>query len=96
MKNEDMRYIYGDDDEEYIIDEQMETVKKKCKELMNDGISPKYIIGCIYGLYEDYVISEEQELELYQLVDPQDEYNEPSEYWWVIDGDNELAKCIGY
>lgn len=96
MKNEDMRYIYDDDEGEYITDEQMETVKRKCKELMNDRMNPKYIIGCIYGLYQDYVISEEQESELYQFVDPQDEYNEPSDYWWAIDGDNELARCIGY
>lgn len=96
MKNEDMRYIYDDNDEEYITDEQMEIVKEKCKELMNRGVSPKYIIGCIYGLYEDYTISEEQESELYQLVDPQDEYNETSDYWQAIDEDNELARCIGY
>ena len=96
MKNENMRYMYDDDDEEYITDKQMETVKEKCKELVNDGMSPKYIIGCIYGLYEDYVISEEQESELYQFVDPREEYNEPSDYWQAIDGDNELARCIWY
>ena len=49
MKNEDMCYIYDDEYEEYITDEQMETIKEKCKELMNDGTSSKYIIGCIYG-----------------------------------------------
>lgn len=81
---------------EYISDEQMRTVKQKCKELMNAGTSPKYVIGCIYGLFEDYIISEKQESELYQLVDPQELYNDVSDYWQEIDGDNELAKCIGY
>ena len=81
---------------EYITNEQMEIVKEKCKELTKDGISNKYIIGCIHGLYQNYLISEKQESELYQIVDPQDEYNEPSDYWQAIDGDNELERCIGY
>lgn len=96
MKNEDMHYIYDDDDEEYITDEQMETIKAKCKELLDQNTSPKYLVGCIYGLYENYIISEEQESELYQFVDPHELYNETSDYWWAIEGDNELAKCIGY
>lgn len=81
---------------EYITNEQMETIKAKCKELLDQNTSPKYLVGCIYGLFEDYIISEIQEAELYKLVDPDDLYNEPSEYWWNIEEDNELAKCIGY
>lgn len=84
------------DDDDYITEEQMKIIKAKCREELKKGTDPRYLIGCIYGLYEDYIISEKQESELYKLVDPEELYNEPSEYWWGIDGNNKLAKCIGY
>ena len=46
------------DDDDYITEEQMETIKAKCREELKKGTDPRYLIGCIYGLYEDYIISE--------------------------------------
>lgn len=39
------------------------------------------LLAGIYGLFQDYSISEEQEAELYGIVDPGELYNSPAEYW---------------
>lgn len=97
MKNEDMRYIYDDDDEKYITENQMNKIKLKCYEELKNATDPRYLIGCIYDLYQSYIISEEQETELYMLVDPREEYNNVSQYYEdIADSNNPLKECIGY
>ena len=83
-------------DEEYVYlsEEQMEKLKTKCKEELSNGRPIKYLVGCIYGLYQDYMLSDEQENELYQLVDPEEKYNKCSEYWSEIDDENILAEVL--
>ncbi len=53
------------------------------------------LVGFVYDLYQDYLISEEQELELYSLVDPYEDYNDCGGYWneWI--GENPLAEYLG-
>ena len=43
------------------------------------------IVAYIYDLYENYLISDEQESILYNLADPDEEFNTPSEYWNNLD-----------
>lgn len=43
------------------------------------------VVAYIYDLYEEYLISDEQESILYKLADPDEEYNTPSEYWNNLD-----------
>ena len=78
----------------YLSEEQMERLKAKCKEELSNGRPIKYLVGCIYGLYQDYVLSEAQESELYELVDPEEKYNECSKYWNEIEN-NTLANFLG-
>lgn len=44
------------------------------------GTAVKQIIACIYELFQDSMISEAQEEELYKLADPEEQFNSPSEY----------------
>lgn len=74
-----------DDEYEYITDEQFNTIKQIAKTELEKGTHPKFLIGCIYDLYQNYLISEEQEVELYYLVDPMQQYNNVSEYWEMVD-----------
>ena len=69
-------------------------VKKKLYQMIVSGVSIKTCLACIYDLYQDYRISEEQETELYYIADPKEEFNEVSEYYHNYDGDNPLRCCL--
>lgn len=83
-----------DDEFEYITNEQMKTIKQIIKAELENGTSPKFLIGCIYDLYQHYLISEEQEVELYYLVDPMQQYNNVSEYWELVDNNPLMNYCV--
>lgn len=57
-----------------------------------DYFSIPQVVGFIYGLFQDYQIHEPEELYLYKIVDPEEKYNEPSEYWNAWNYENPLAK----
>ncbi len=40
----------------------------------------------VHNLYQEWLISENQEVELYYIVDPDDEIDNPSELWYNTDG----------
>ena len=42
----------------YITNEQIKTIKQIIKTELENGTSPKFLIGCIYDLYQNYLISE--------------------------------------
>ena len=66
--------------------ETIEGLKGILSELLNKGTSIKDCVGYIYGLFQDYQLSEDQEVELYMFVDPDELWNSPSEYWNGQDG----------
>ena len=66
--------------------ETIEELKEVLFELLNKGTSIKDCVGYIYGLFQDYQLSEDQEVELYMFVDPDELWNSPSEYWNGQDG----------
>ena len=84
-----------DEEYDYISYEQMEIIKSKCKEELTLMTNPPYLLGCIHELYQEYIISEEQQMELYKYVDPDDNYNNIYKYYSQIDT-NVLKKAIGY
>ena len=43
------------------------------------------IVAYIYDLYEEYLISDEQESVLYRLADSEEKFNSHSEYWNNLD-----------
>ena len=42
----------------------------------------KDMVAEVHNLYQEYLISEKQEGELYKLVDPKDEVDNPAELWY--------------
>lgn len=74
--------INYDDDYEYLDDLKFEQLKVTILECKATGWFVKDILAEIYNLWQDYMLSDEQESELYKLVDPDDEYDSPGEYWW--------------
>lgn len=56
-------------------------LKERVKELMKE-YSIKDMVAEVYNLYQDYLINEKQEEELYRIVDPEDIENSPSELWY--------------
>lgn len=73
--------------------EQIEELKALLTGLLDKGTSIRDCVGYIYGLYQDYQLSEDQEMELYMFVDPDELWNEPSEYWRKQD-DNPLIDYL--
>lgn len=70
---------------------------EKLKQIIPD-ITKKYgiknVVAEIYNLYQDYLINEEQEEELYIFADPDGLYNSPSEYWFDDYGCLEMYKLM--
>lgn len=56
-------------------------LKKKVKELMKE-YSIRDMVAEVYNLYQEYLINEYQEEELYRIVDPEDIESSPSELWY--------------
>lgn len=71
---------------------QFKKVREKCKELLSAGTEIKNMVGFVYDLFQRYLISEKQEDELYNLVDPHEEFNECGEYWYEYEGENPLME----
>ncbi len=53
--------------------------------LSRNGMGKTLILGMIYGLYQDYQIDEDEESYLYHIVDPEDKYNDVSDYWRTLE-----------
>lgn len=59
-----------------------------------DYFSIPQVVGFIYALFQDYQIHEPEELYLYKIVDPEEKYNEPTEYWNAWNYENPLAENV--
>lgn len=79
---------------EYLCQEKFDAVKAKLTRMMADGWEIPKLVACVYDLFQDYIISEEQEIELYSLVDEDERYNDVGSYWWDIDYENPLLQVI--
>ena len=65
----------------------------KAKDLIeNQYYSVPQVIGFIHDLYQEGMINDPEEEYLYNLVDPEEEYNECYEYWCAWPYDNPLLK----
>ena len=62
----------------------------KVAELRKNGEDVKKILACIFDLYEEHEIDEEEEAFLYMIADPDEEFNCPGEYWMDMTYDNML------
>ena len=72
----------------------IEELKMILSDLLNRGTSIKDCVGFIYGLFQDYQLSEDQEVELYMFVDPDELWNSPCEYWLEQEDRNPLIDYL--
>ena len=56
-------------------------LRKALKELLPE-YSVKDLVAEIHNLYQDYLINEKQEEELYNIADPDEVENNPAELWY--------------
>lgn len=56
--------------------------------------SVKDLVAEVFNLYNDYLISMDQEMELYRLVDPADEEDNPAELWYNDYGCTEMFDFV--
>ena len=61
-----------------------ETLRDYVKKLISE-YSIKDLVAEVHNLFQDYLISEEQEEDLYKLVDPEDIETSPAELWYSGD-----------
>lgn len=71
---------------EYMSKEAILKVKQVANHCLATGWSKKDVLAEVYNLYQDYLISEEQERELYEFIDPEEEYNDVAQYWYEDHG----------
>lgn len=73
---------------------QYSILKAKVIECKEKGFGIKDMLAEIYNLFQEYMISPTQEEELYQIADPDDLYNSPSEYWYDDYGCLPIWECV--
>ena len=84
-----MRFV----EEQFDANGKIARLKEELKSMMT--MYPVEIcLACIYDLFQNYDISEELEVELYGMADPEDEFNNVHDYWYDYDGVNPLAEVM--
>ena len=73
---------------------QYSILKAKVIECKEKGFGIKDMLAEIHNLFQEYMISPTQEEELYQIADPDDLYNSPSEYWYDDYGCLPIWQCV--
>lgn len=56
-------------------------IKEKVKEIINK-YTPTQLCVEIYNLFQEYLVDEHEEEELYYLVDPYDDVDSPGDKWY--------------
>ena len=69
----------------------VDRVRPLIDKMFADEHSIDEVCGCIYGLYNDYLINNPQEEELYEYADPDNTMKiGPGEAWYEWEGKNPL------
>ena len=85
--------MYDWDDDNCAMDAvKFKKVREKCKDLLAEGWEISKLVACIYDIYQHYRCAEEQENELYNLVDPNEQFNEVGDYYMEMDYENPLLE----
>lgn len=64
--------------------------ENKVIELKEKGMSIQNILACIHDVWQNYLIDEDEENYLYNIADPNEEYNDVHDYWYNMDFENPL------
>ena len=73
-----------------ILNELTAKYQNKIKELKENGMSIPDILACVHDVWQNNLINEDEENFLYNLVDPDEQYNDVFDYWYNMDFDNPL------
>lgn len=73
-----------------ILNELTAKYRAKIEELKDNGMSIQNILACIHDVWQNNLIDEDEENFLYNLVDPDEEYNDVFDYWYNMDFENPL------
>lgn len=79
---------------DYLSGDKFKGLITEIKRLKNNGWNIPKLIACIYDLWNDYILSDEQEEILYTIVDPKEKYNNVEMYYNNMDYDNPLRKIL--
>ena len=63
-------------------DSKYEDLKQFIKDNLIGKYSVKDLVAEVFGLWQDYQLSDKQEMELYNIVDPKNEEWSPAELWY--------------
>ena len=67
-----------------------ERYKARVENLLSSEMDVKQLLACVCDLYQDGLIDERQEMELYNIIDPDELYNDVEAYWMNMDFENPL------
>ena len=62
--------------------EKFNALKRFISQFIIGKYSIRDMVAEVHNLYQEYLISEDQETELYNLVDPEEKENDPADYWY--------------
>ena len=79
---------------EWLEQSKFEGVKAKILELRANGTEIPKLVAYVHDLWQDYIISDDQESELYWAADPEVKYNDVSEYWNNMTEENPLMELL--
>ncbi len=82
------------ENEGWLCREKFNGIKGILKDLIRMNWATDKLVACVYDLYQEYIISEDQESELYDLVDPEEKFNDCHNYWHEMDYDNPLLEYL--
>ena len=82
------------DDSDYLEESKYKAIKFMLMDLKVKGWDISRLVACIYDLWMDYILSDEQEAELYRIADPLEKYNSCYDYWYNMDYANPLREVL--
>lgn len=68
--------------------------KSKVKSLLSSGMDIKQLLACVCDLYQNGLIDEDQEMELYNIIDSYELYDDVEAYWMNMDFENPLLEQV--
>lgn len=73
----------------------MNKYEKAVRYLNDNGMDKKLLLGMVYGLYQDYKMETEELDDMYELIDPDEQWNDVSYYWEELEEHaDEFFACI--
>lgn len=79
---------------EWLEQSKFEGVKAKILKLKANGTEIPKLVAYVHDLWQDYILSDEQEAELFEAADPEEKYNDVYDYWDNMTEENPLMELL--